>query len=38
MATNFASTTELIPASANAQILIGERDVPPGGVTVWMEQ
>ena len=38
VATNFASKTELIPASANAQILIGDRDVPPGGVTVWMER
>jgi beta-galactosidase len=38
VATNFASKTESIPASANAQILIGNRDVPPGGVTVWMEQ
>ncbi|HEY7303501.1 MAG TPA: beta-galactosidase [Bryobacteraceae bacterium] len=38
VATNFASTTELIPAPANAQILIGERDVPPGGVTVWIER
>jgi hypothetical protein len=28
--TNFASTTELIPAPANTQILIGEPDVPPG--------
>ena len=38
VATNFASQTEKIPASANAQILVGEREVPPGGATVWIER
>ncbi len=38
VATNFASKTERIPAAANAQILVGERDVPPGGATVWIER
>lgn len=37
VATNFASKAELIPAPANAQILIGTREVSPGGVTVWIE-
>lgn len=37
-ATNFASKTESIPASANAQVLVGNRQVPPGGVTIWMER
>lgn len=36
VATNFASQSELIPAGANAQVLVGERDVPPGGVAVWI--
>jgi beta-galactosidase len=36
-ATNFASKTESIPAAGNAQILVGTRQVPPGGVTIWME-
>jgi hypothetical protein len=38
VATNFASTAERIPAAPNAQILVGERDVPPGGVAVWSEK
>lgn len=37
VATNFASQPEQIPASSSAQILVGERTVPPGGATVWME-
>ncbi len=35
VATNFASQPEHIPAAANAQVLVGERDVPPGGAAVW---
>jgi beta-galactosidase len=38
IATNFSSATETIPAGSNARVLIGQRQVPPGGATVWMEQ
>jgi beta-galactosidase len=38
VATNFASQTEKIPAGASAQVLVGEREVVPGGATVWMEK
>lgn len=38
VATNFASRAEKIPASANAHILVGNRDVPPGGATVWTDR
>jgi len=37
VATNFASQPEQIPAAASAQILVGDRTVPPGGATVWMD-
>lgn len=37
VATNFTGKTESIPA-AEAQILVGEREVPPGGATVWMKR
>ena len=37
-ATNFTSQQQTIPASPNAQILVGERIVAPGGATVWMER
>jgi beta-galactosidase len=36
-ATNFTSTSQQIPARPGARILVGTREVPPGGVTVWME-
>jgi beta-galactosidase len=38
VATNFASQAATIPASANAQLLVGERTVPPGGAAVWTER
>jgi beta-galactosidase len=38
VATNFSSQNETIPAGPNAQILVGQREVPPGGATVWMER
>ncbi len=38
VATNFASQTENIPASAGAHIVIGSRQVPPGGVAVWTDR
>ncbi len=38
VATNFASKTESIPAAAGAQILVGKREVPPGGAAVWIER
>jgi beta-galactosidase len=37
VATNFASEPQQIPAPQNAQILLGERTVPPGGATVWID-
>jgi beta-galactosidase len=37
VATNFASQNEEIPAPANAQILVGQRNVVPGGATVWVQ-
>ncbi|HYW46988.1 MAG TPA: beta-galactosidase [Bryobacteraceae bacterium] len=37
VATNFTSGGLAIPAAAGAQILVGTREVPPGGVTVWVE-
>ncbi|MBV9613411.1 MAG: beta-galactosidase [Acidobacteriaceae bacterium] len=38
VATNFTSQTEHIPASPNAQLLIGGRDLPPAGVAIWTER
>jgi beta-galactosidase len=38
VATNFTSQDQQIPAGPNAQILVGARTVPPGGVTVWTER
>jgi len=38
VATNFASKTEQIPASKSAQVLVGQRDVPSGGASVWIER
>ncbi len=38
VATNFASQTETVPAATGAQLLVGNRDVPPGGATVWTER
>jgi beta-galactosidase len=37
VATNFTSTPATIPAALNAQILIGARQVLPGGVSIWIE-
>ena len=37
VATNFTSTAQMIPAKAGAQVLVGGRSVPPGGVSVWVE-
>jgi beta-galactosidase len=37
VATNFTSTSQAIPAKAAAQILVGTKDVPPGGAAVWVE-
>jgi beta-galactosidase len=37
VATNFSSDTVRIPAGPQAQILVGQRDLPPGGATVWRE-
>ena len=36
VATNFSSKMQTIPATANASVLVGRREVPPGGATVWM--
>ena len=38
VATNFAGSGERIPAPASAQMLVGEREVPPGGAAVWIER
>ncbi len=38
VATNFASQTERIPAPADAQIIIGSREVVPGGVAIWTQK
>lgn len=38
VATNFSSAPHPIPAGPNAHILVGEREVLPGGATVWTEQ
>ena len=35
VATNFTSTSQPVPAKAGTPILIGAKDVPPGGVAVW---
>src|SRR6185369_15592112 len=35
VATNFTSTNQPIPAGTGAQILVGSKDVPPGGVSIW---
>ena len=37
VATNFTSAAQTIPARAGAEMLVGARMVPPGGVSVWME-
>jgi beta-galactosidase len=37
VATNFASQAETIPANARAHILVGQRNVPPGDASIWME-
>ena len=37
VATNFTSTAQTIPAKVGAEVLVGTRTVPPGGVTVWVE-
>ena len=37
VATNFTSTPQPIPARPGAEILVGSRDVPPGGVAIWIE-
>jgi beta-galactosidase len=37
VATNFTSTAQAIPAKAGAEVLVGGRSVPPGGVAVWVE-
>ena len=37
VATNFTSVAHPIPAGATAEILVGTRSVPPGGVAVWKE-
>jgi beta-galactosidase len=35
VATNFTSVARQIPAASSAEILVGARSVPPGGVAVW---
>jgi beta-galactosidase len=35
VATNFTDKSQVIPAAAGASVLIGDRQVAPGGVAVW---
>jgi beta-galactosidase len=35
VATNFTDKNQSIPAPRSAKLLIGTRDLPPAGVTVW---
>ena len=37
IATNFTEQTLRAPVPVSAKVLIGSREVPPAGVTVWME-
>lgn len=37
VATNFTSEPQIIPAGANINLLLGKRQVPPGGFAVWEE-
>jgi len=37
VATNYTSKPQPIPAGANAKLLLGTREVPTAGVTVWTE-
>jgi len=37
IATNFSSKDQTAPVPPGAKVLIGERTLPPGGVTVWVE-
>jgi beta-galactosidase len=37
IATNFASQNETIPAPPNAKIYVGNREVVPGGASVWAQ-
>ena len=37
VATNFSSRPQRIPAPPKVQVLVGDRDVPPGGATVWID-
>lgn len=34
-ATNFTDTTQRVPAAASAKLIVGERDLPVGGVAIW---
>jgi beta-galactosidase len=37
VATNFTERTQSVPIPAGAKLLLGEKDIPPAGVTVWIE-
>jgi beta-galactosidase len=37
VATNFTEQTQPAPVPATAKLLLGSKDVPPAGVTVWVE-
>ncbi|WP_201980669.1 beta-galactosidase [Hymenobacter rubidus] len=37
VATNFSSEKQTVPAPAGAKLLVGTREVAPGGVAVWQE-
>ena len=35
VATNFTDTDQIVPAPAEANIVVGSRTIPPGGVAIW---
>ncbi|MBF9141144.1 beta-galactosidase [Hymenobacter properus] len=37
VATNFTSSKQAVPAPASAKLLVGTRELEPGGVAVWQE-
>jgi beta-galactosidase len=37
VATNFTSEKHSVPAPAGAKLLVGTRELEPGGVAVWQE-
>ena len=38
VATNFSSRPQRIPAPPKVQLLVGDRDVPPGSASIWIDR